>query len=501
MTTGERSLDAPLLEGIMRHAPVGVGLWGLDLRIRRVNAIFAAILGCPVEACEGRMLSELVGEPGARREELFREILRTGEAVHEDVRGARLPSSPDEARDFRTSYFPVRGDDGEIVAIGGVVDELTAQSSAEAERDQVLKEALVTRAHAEAAQVRAEGAQREAERARARTAFIAEAGARMATMLDTERAMAELARISVPAVADWCVISLLDRRERLVPVAVAHCVPEREPIVWELARRGVLSPEDASGPWAVMRSGKPELASEIDDEGLRAAAVDEDHLAALRELGTASSVIVPLKTPTRRIGTVSLVHGDSGRRFTEEDVAMARALSARASLHAENARLYTERSKIAQTLQEALVPDELPAVPGVELAVRYRAAGDQNLVGGDFYDAFLQPDGAVLLVVGDVVGHSVEATAAMSELRSTVRALAYDHGDGPGATLRRTDRALTGLGFGTLATVLVASLERPPASATGRPVLRWSSAGHPPPLLLREHSGVEVLERPAERLL
>jgi phosphoserine phosphatase RsbU/P len=178
---------------------------------------------------------------------------------------------------------------------------------------------------------------------------------------------------------------------------------------------------------------------------------------------------------------------------------MAVEVARRAAVALDNARLYGRQLKVAETLQRSLLTPP-PRTDDLDIAVRYRPASRHTLVGGDFYDAFRQPDGAMLLVVGDVAGHSVDATAAMSELRSTVRALAYDHGDGPGATLQRTDRALTGLGFGTLATVLVASLEQPPASdALQRWVLRWSSAGHPPPLLLREHGGVEVLERPAER--
>jgi serine phosphatase RsbU (regulator of sigma subunit) len=124
------------------------------------------------------------------------------------------------------------------------------------------------------------------------------------------------------------------------------------------------------------------------------------------------------------------------------------------------------------------------------------------MVGGDFFDVFTQPDGAAVLVIGDVVGHNVEAAAAMGRLASTVRTIAYDRADGPAQTLTRTDRVLTGLGFGTLATALVARLERDDEGGAAGPWrLRWSSAGHPPPLLLRADGSVQMLHARPEPLL
>ncbi len=105
-------------------------------------------------------------------------------------------------------------------------------------------------------------------------------------------------------------------------------------------------------------------------------------------------------------------------------------------------------------------------------------------------------------MIGDVVGHSVEAAAAMSQLRSAVRTLAYDHPDSPAQTLTRVDRVLTGLNFGTLATALLARIEQPTEQArAGLRTLRWSSAGHPPPVLLHADGAVEILDTAPERLL
>jgi serine phosphatase RsbU (regulator of sigma subunit) len=222
---------------------------------------------------------------------------------------------------------------------------------------------------------------------------------------------------------------------------------------------------------------------------------------AWERLSARSLLLLPLIVHGETIGALSLVTAGDRPPHTAGEIETAMEVARRGALALDNARLYGRQLKVAETLQRSLLTPP-PRTDELDIAVRYRPASRHTVVGGDFYDAFLQPDGAMLLVVGDVAGHSVEATAAMSELRSTVRALAYDHGDSPGATLQRTDRALTGLGFGTLATVLVASLERSSSSdAVQRWVLRWSSAGHPPLLLLREDGGVDVLERPAERLL
>nr|WP_239521596.1 PP2C family protein-serine/threonine phosphatase [Geodermatophilus sabuli] len=123
-------------------------------------------------------------------------------------------------------------------------------------------------------------------------------------------------------------------------------------------------------------------------------------------------------------------------------------------------------------------------------------------VGGDWYDAFQQPDGGTLLVIGDVVGHNVDAAAAMGQVRSILRGIAYDRQEEPARVLTRVDEALTGLRIGTLATALIARLEQTPDQlATGRRTLRWSSAGHLPPLLLGADGRVEVLVSSPETLL
>ncbi len=140
------------------------------------------------------------------------------------------------------------------------------------------------------------------------------------------------------------------------------------------------------------------------------------------------------------IGALLLAMTESRREFDEADLALARELGHRAAIAIENARLYAERSLIATTLQRSLLPPELPRIPGFRLAGFYQAAGEQNDVGGDFYDAFEVP-GGWMVVVGDVAGRGAEAAALTSLSRYTLRTAGKLVGD-PIAALEQLNAAL-----------------------------------------------------------
>ncbi|RBY77095.1 histidine kinase [Blastococcus sp. TF02-09] len=321
----------------------------------------------------------------------------------------------------------------------------------------------------------------------------------MFASLDTGETADRLARLMVPRLADWATVTVLSDDGGEPRTARAHRDPDRlEDLDTYLAGR-LGGARDRPALMTALLSGQPVQLTRVDPE-LRDPSPGEPVRAAWKRLAATSVVLLPLTVHGETIGALSLVNAGDRPPLTPAEVDTAVEVARRGALALDNALLYGRQLKVAETLQRSLLTPP-PHTDALDVAVRYRPASRHTLVGGDFYDAFLQPDGAMLVVVGDVAGHSVDATAAMSELRSTVRALAYDHGDGPAATLQRTERALRGLGFDTLATVLVASLERSPSAAAGRWTLCWSSAGHPPPLLLRAHGGVEVLERPSERLL
>ena len=168
-------------------------------------------------------------------------------------------------------------------------------------------------------------------------------------------------------------------------------------------------------------------------------------------------------------------------------------------------RRVTERAAqqraLSDRLQQALLtPPPEPA--HLQVAVRYRPAAHGAQVGGDWYDAFLQPDGATMLVIGDVVGHDSDAAAAMGQLRGLLRALAYDNDEPLSATLSRTEHAARGLAVSTMATVVLARVERhPDVPVASTRVLRWSNAGHLPPVLLAPDGSTTLFETRPERML
>ncbi|MBW8768021.1 MAG: serine/threonine-protein phosphatase, partial [Geodermatophilales bacterium] len=152
--------------------------------------------------------------------------------------------------------------------------------------------------------------------------------------------------------------------------------------------------------------------------------------------------------------------------------------------------------RVAERLQLSLLSP--PVQPDhLELAVRYRPATQGVSIGGDWYDGFLQPDGDTVLVIGDVMGHDIEAAAAMGQVKTLVRGIAFDRLEEPAGVLRRVDHALVGLAVPALATALVCRVEQTEAErAAGLRRLRWASGGHPEPMLVDADGTVVDLTAP-----
>jgi serine phosphatase RsbU (regulator of sigma subunit) len=165
---------------------------------------------------------------------------------------------------------------------------------------------------------------------------------------------------------------------------------------------------------------------------------------------------VPLRVGGRTIGALTLVSSESGRVFDEGDVSFAQQIADRAALAVENSRHYTGRREIARTLQNSLLPEALPAIPGWEIAALYRPAGEESDVGGDFYD-FWEVDGRWMMLIGDVTGKGVGAAAVTSLVRHTAAA-APDFDEEPAAILARVDAALKRRPAMTVCTALCARI-------------------------------------------
>ena len=260
----------------------------------------------------------------------------------------------------------------------------------------------------------------EQKRSELQSEFLARVSAALASSLDYEQTLRNVAQLAVPDVVDWCAVDLLNQDGTRRTVAVAHVDPERLSLA-EALRHYVpdqLDPEQGLG--LVLHSGEPLHYPLIPDEMLAAAAVDEGHLQLLRAVGFRSVLIVPMKLGEKVLGALTLVSAESARELDSHDLALAEQMAARAAVAIENSRLYSERSMIARTLQQSLLPDQLPDIPGYEIASIYEPAIETSMVGGDFYDIWpIQDDW--LVIVGDVTGKGIAAAALTALVRHTVR--------------------------------------------------------------------------------
>lgn len=486
-----------LLETLFATAPLGLAFWDAELRYRRINGVLARMNGLEPEEHLGRRLEEVLPELGAQLAGLLRGILETGEPVVDMEVSGETPAAPGVERHWLATYYPVNDAEGSRLGVGAVVREVTAERRADTERLRLITEALTARAQAEAEQVRSEAARLESDLARAeaetvrrQTEFLARAGARMTASMDYEKTLQGVARAAVPVVADWCGVTMLRPDGELESVAAAHSDPELEKLAWRLAERYPTPADAPNGPAHVIRTGEVEHTAEITEEMLAAGAVDAEHLELLRSLQMRSALVVPLKTPDRTLGALTLVFSESDRTFTRDVVALALALATRAALAVENARLYSERSHIARTLQNSLLPARLPDVPGMDVAARYRPSGEQNEVGGDFYDLFSADPGVWTALIGDVAGKGPEAAAVTSLTRHTLWTAALRDAS-PVHNLQLLNEALLAHSYDEwrFCTVIYARVR--PLAGGAEVVL--ANGGHLPPAILRADGHSELV--------
>jgi serine phosphatase RsbU (regulator of sigma subunit) len=322
---------------------------------------------------------------------------------------------------------------------------------------------------------------------RQRLAFLAEANDILGSTLDVDRSLGAVAKLAVPRLADWCAIHSINRNGIGFQTEVAHADPKKVDEVRELSRRYPADPRHDNSPLGgVLAGGETLFMPRVADEMLEGAARDEDHLSRLRALGLRSVISVPLQARGRIFGAMTLATAESGRRFRKPDVAFVEQLGRSVATAMENARLFRESAEVARTLQQSLLPADLPDIPGVEVAARYRAATEGTLVGGDFYDAFETGRGDWVTVVGDVCGKGTEAAALTGLVRHTIRAVSVRERE-PSRVLRQVNRQILREEVDRFCTAMVARI----SPSDGTVDLRVSCAGHPSPLVYRPGRTVE----------
>jgi PAS domain S-box-containing protein len=328
-------------------------------------------------------------------------------------------------------------------------------------------------------------AEEAARRATARTALLARVGAELSGQLDTLSALGRLAQLVVPILTDGCIVTLVDREGRARDVGSWHVDPARRPLMDRYAEvRLDTLPGDSPVGQALM-AGTP-LTESVDAVlGMMADGRARDLLLAL---APSTAVVLPLTAEARTVGVLTL-YQDAGRVMSDEDMETARQVAAEAGRAIARVHRQNQQAQLAEALQRSLLTDP-PLLDDADVVVRYVPAAEAARVGGDWYDAFLQRDGCLVVVIGDVVGHDTAAAAAMGQLRGLLRGIAHYSSAGPAEVLRGLDEAIAQMHDETLATAAIARFE---CDGNGGHSLRWANAGHPPPIVLAADGTVSVL--------
>ncbi|MEV0629233.1 SpoIIE family protein phosphatase [Nonomuraea wenchangensis] len=318
-----------------------------------------------------------------------------------------------------------------------------------------------------------------------RLALLAETTATLTSTLDVQEILRQLVRLVVPLLADWAVVDLLTEEGGVVRQLVVHHengelvhhedleramppVPEASSMPLSRALRGVTGALAGPGTYR----GRPDSALAVVQQEL------------FQATGMHSASIAPIRGVRETVGALTLGRASQAEAFTRSELLLVEDIARRAGLALDNARLYERQRRVAETMQRHLLP-QLPSVPGLRMTACYRPSPRASQVGGDWYDAFPLPGGATALVIGDVVGHDLDAAAGMAQICNMLRAYAGGQDEPPHAIVDRLDQAVTRMVQPVMATMVLARLEPGPS---GRWTLRWTNAGHPPPLLV-EHDG------------
>ncbi|MDX3633238.1 SpoIIE family protein phosphatase [Streptomyces europaeiscabiei] len=330
-----------------------------------------------------------------------------------------------------------------------------------------------------------------------RLALLAETTTRLTSTLDSDEAVARLIRLVVPRLADWAIVDLITESDDVwrTTVATHHdgVVVRREEL------EGPLPPvhEESFMPLSrALRGAASALAGPETYQGPPDSGIAVAQQKLFQVTGLRSAAIAPIRGPRAVLGALTLGLSDRPGAFTDSELSLLEDIARRAGLALENARLYQRQRHIAETMQRHLLP-QMPEVPGLRMAARYESASESSQVGGDWYDVFSLSDGATAVAIGDVVGHNIDAAAGMAQVRNMLRAYAWALEEPPSAIVERLDQAVVNVAEASMATLIFGRVERSDEGWT----LRWTNAGHPPPLLITHDGRSRFLDEEHDHLL
>ncbi|MFJ9915258.1 SpoIIE family protein phosphatase [Actinacidiphila glaucinigra] len=473
------AVSSAILEGFLTRSPIGMAVLSPDLRYVWLNDTLEHFGGVPRERRIGMRLADaLPGMDTGAMEAVMREVLLTGEpAIDHEFQGWTL-ASPYHERSFSTSFYRINDAEGRSMGVCYMAMDVTDRW-----------------------------------RARARLALLNEAGACIGSTLDVTRTAQELADVSVPRLADFVTVDLLEPVLRGgeppsggglggVPLCRAGMrsvnpgTPESIVAPGERIKAGDTSPHVRC-----MTTGRSEVEGDIAIDRASWLTDDPARAAKIREFGMRSVMWVPLRARGTVLGVVTFIRHRRPDPFEQDDLLLAEELVARAAVCVDNARRWTREHEAALTLQRSLLPQTLPGGTALEVASRYLPTDIQDGVGGDWFDVIPLSGARIALVVGDVVGHGLTAAATMGRLRTAVHTLA-DMDLPPDELLAHLDDLIMRLTEEESADPSVA------ATVTGAtclyavydPVTRrltMARAGHPPPAVVDPGGRVTFAELPA----
>jgi serine/threonine-protein kinase RsbW len=462
---------------LFEFMPPGVVYCAADGSVLGVNPAARQILGLPDAEITSWPLSvaqRSIHEDGSpfRPEELpVRRALSTGRLVSDVLMGVPHGQTGELRWLLVTAIPDARDDQGRPQRVYVLFTDL-AERRAERERAELLS--------------RERAALAEARSAEERLTFLMRAGALVAAVGDRDELLDQVTQLVVPSLADYCLVFLPTADGKLRVSAVNHADPALSKKLAPLREH----PVPTTGPLMSQMSyttGTTLLVRDVPAEFPSWATVDADATEIVASVRPESAVATPLLVGQRPLGVMVMARGAGRPRFASADAEVVEEIARRLAVGLANAATFAREHAIAETLQRSILPDTLPRIGGLDLAVRYLPGTQEADVGGDWYDAFPLHGGEIALVTGDVAGHGIGSASVMGQVRSMLRAYAIDDPH-PGSVLRRTNAALARLLPETLASAVYAVLDL----STGD--LRYANAGHPPPIVVAGPGQAEYLD-------
>ncbi|MGW3730077.1 SpoIIE family protein phosphatase [Streptomyces sp. NPDC000851] len=398
--------EGPVRESLLAHAPIGIVVRDLQLRCRWVNDAVEGHDGIPRGRRFGSRLKDtLPGFEAEALEVVMRQVLESGATRVHEFR-AWPPADRRREHVFSASFFCLQDAEGKPMAVCNMYVDVTGN-----------------------------------RRARERLAVLSEASTRIGSTLDVMQTGQELADLAVPLLADHVLVDLVES----VPFGVEPSTPigttsggtpllrraglaTIDPDVPELpwVREEVVRSHPASPFADVLRTGRSHLVPVLDMDAHLGPWVhhDPERAQKVRDSGVHSLMVVPIRARRCVLGLALFARSEEPTPFQEDDLLLAEELVTRAALSLDNALQYLRQRTTSLTLQRDLLPHRVRGGAAVEVATRYVAADMDHGVGGDWFDVIELSGARVALVVGDVIGHGINAAAAMGRLRTAVRTLA-----------------------------------------------------------------------------